>query len=217
MADSDNDNKHSWLQGGGTQSDKIAEQYDRWAETYDTDLQKWQYRAPSEAAKLLRPRVGLSASILDAGCGTGLTGKALKDLGYSNITGIDISAHSLRLAEQTGVYNNLKQHDLQIQPLPFEDAAFTSLICVGVLTYIEHPQALLEEFCRLVQPDGHLVFTHREDLARKQKFREILTDIETQGYWQKLEVSTPQLYLPNNEDFGDKITIVYYSYRVGSK
>ena len=36
--------------------------------------------------------------ILDAACGSGLTGTALRDLGYENIEGIDISAGLLALS-----------------------------------------------------------------------------------------------------------------------
>jgi len=37
--------------------------------------------------------------ILDFGCGTGLVGQCLNEMGYSNISGIDASEKMLELAE----------------------------------------------------------------------------------------------------------------------
>ena len=151
--------------------------------------------------------------ILDAGCGTGLTGTALKNTGYTRITGIDISANSLSLAHNTGAYERLAEQDLQRQPFPFKKGEFGGIICVGVLTYIEKPKALFEEFCRLVRPGGCIVFTHRDDLIKPYKYPEILLDLQERGCWKNLLTTEPKLYLPNNEDFADKVRVVYFLFR----
>jgi 2-polyprenyl-3-methyl-5-hydroxy-6-metoxy-1,4-benzoquinol methylase len=96
--------------------------------------------------------------ILDAGCGTGLTGNALKNMGYKDITGIDISRKSILLAQKAGAYSQLKQLDLQTQPFPFNQGEFDAVNCIGVLTNIKDPRPLFKEFCRIVRPSGYIVF-----------------------------------------------------------
>ena len=213
MNESNEAQDHSWLKSASTKSEEVAVNYDDWAEKYDADLEEWEYQAPAEAARLLKTYVPETGKILDAGCGTGLTGSALKNAGYIDITGIDISAKSLPIAEKTGAYSRVSQQDLQKQPFPFEPGEFDAINCVGVLTYIEDPKSLFEEFCRIVRPGGHIVFTHREDLIEPYGYPETLKALEEKGCWKKLLTSEPKPYLPQNEDFADHIKVVYFIYQ----
>jgi predicted TPR repeat methyltransferase len=43
-------------------------------------------------------------SILDLGCGTGLVGEQLHNLGYQNIHGLDLSQELLNVAHEKGIY-----------------------------------------------------------------------------------------------------------------
>ena len=74
--------------------------YRNWAGSYDADLPRMGYEAPKRAASIMVEQgVPFDAPILDAGCGTGLTGLELSKAGYSDITGIDLSLESLQAAE----------------------------------------------------------------------------------------------------------------------
>src|SRR6056297_847023 len=88
-------------------SGEIEKYYDDWATDYDRTLAEWRYEAPTRAAEILRARLGPDAVILDAGCGTGLTGKALADAGFTTFDGIDLSSRSLEGAAEHGVYRAL--------------------------------------------------------------------------------------------------------------
>jgi ubiquinone/menaquinone biosynthesis C-methylase UbiE len=202
------ENQPSWLKEGSTDSEEVADFYDTWAETYDEHLKDWDYRAPTYAAKLLKQYVSTEQAILDAGCGTGLTGKALHLAGYENISGIDISATSLSKADQLNVYSSLLAHDLQ-QPLPFHDNNYDALICIGVLTYIENCQSLLKEFCRIVKPGGHIAFSQRSDLFDARHFPDIIAALEQEDIWENIKISSPQAYLPKNKDFSDKVQAIF--------
>lgn len=195
-------------------SSEIERYYDKWAAAYDDDLRDWNYQAPREAAALLRQAVPLDGRILDAGCGTGLTGAALSALGYQRISGLDISQASLALAQQTGAYETLTQVDLTALPLPYETNAFAGVQCVGVLTYVPDTNAILREFCRIVQPGGAIVFTQRDDLFIQRNDAQVLQTLEEEGLWQKLSLSVPHPYLPKNADYADKIQVLYCLYRV---
>ena len=55
-------------------------------------------------ARLIDAMAGRGARILDAGCGTGLTGPQLKALGYSNLAGLDLSDDMLKVAAGRQAY-----------------------------------------------------------------------------------------------------------------
>ena len=151
--------------------------------------------------------------MLDAGCGTGLAGAALAAEGFRNITGLDISAESVKLALGRGVYESVHEGDLQ-QPLPFADKSFDALTCVGVLTYVEEVSATFRDFCRLVRPSGHIVFTSRDDLYFERNYDALTASLVQAGSWRELHRSAPGPYLPNNEEFGDSIRVIYCAFEV---
>ncbi len=111
------------------------ELFDNWASTYDHDLiDDLGYVADVEACRQLVSLVtDRQARILDAGCGTGLVGRRLRQAGYTNIHGNDYSAKMLDEARGTGAYQSLEQHDLT---LPVEaDHPYDAAIVVGVFAF----------------------------------------------------------------------------------
>ncbi|MBD3307931.1 methyltransferase domain-containing protein [candidate division KSB3 bacterium] len=203
----------SWVAEGSTESQEVAAYYDQWAQTYDTTLAQWQYTAPQETARILGEYAPLTSRILDAGCGTGLTGKALQDQGYTRIVGLDISADSLTYAHQCGAYTELLHHDLQQQPFPCEPNSFDALVCIGVLAYIDDVLPLLREWCRLVRAGGYILFSQRTDLFAQHEYPRLLACLEREGLWQRVLISDPARYLPHNPDFGDRILVQYCLYQ----
>jgi len=82
--------------------------YDDWAESYDTDLRENDYRTPARCAEALaRVLVDRDAPILDFACGTGISGAALKEAGFTTIDGTDISDGMLEKAREKGAYRDL--------------------------------------------------------------------------------------------------------------
>jgi len=82
--------------------------YADWAGTYDADVTGWGYATPARLAMALR-RAGANPAkpVLDYGCGTGLSGMALKAVGFSQVDGTDISPEMLEKAEARGVYSHI--------------------------------------------------------------------------------------------------------------
>jgi 2-polyprenyl-3-methyl-5-hydroxy-6-metoxy-1,4-benzoquinol methylase len=201
---------HSWLKRGGTSSGEVAKTYDDWAASYERTLADWDYRAPADAAQLLRARAPAGAAILDAGCGTGLTGMALRRAGFRGpIDGIDISLPSLREAEKHGLYRTLEPADLQQPPLAVADAAYDALICIGVLTYVRDSAACLREFARIVRPGGTVLISQRDDLFADRAFAATISALAGAGVFSGAAISGPQPYLPANPDFGADIQVIY--------
>lgn len=192
-------------------SDDVAEYYDDWAEDYDQTLAQWRYEAPDQAAARLRAALDADSVILDAGCGTGLTGKALAGAGFGTIDGMDVSRRSLAVAEKLGVYRSLEHVDMQKLPLPCRDDSYDGLVCVGVLTYVPDSSAILEEFCRIVKPGGVMILTQRSDLLVERDFPATLEALRREGRLNEAQVSEPMPYLPENEEFRDEIKVHYIS------
>ncbi|HET7411581.1 MAG TPA: class I SAM-dependent methyltransferase [Pararhizobium sp.] len=208
--------KHEWLKRGSVESGEVRAYYDDLAASYDRQLDDWHYRAPDEAAAMLKACTPPDASIFDAGCGTGLTGAALKAAGFTGpIDGGDLSSKSVALAKARGVYRSVSVMNFQEMPLPVAEKAYDAAICVGVLTYIPDAGRLMRDFCRLVKPGGAVLFTHREDLFRSQDYEPMLAGLEAEGLWTRLTVTEPQPYLPCNPDFAEEIGVVFGLFRVG--
>jgi len=73
---------HAGLRDLPRDSEVVADYYDNWANDYDRTLRQWQYEAPERVAERLRAERAPQAVILDAGCGTGLSGRALAAAGW---------------------------------------------------------------------------------------------------------------------------------------
>lgn len=81
--------------------------YAKWAVSYDADLIEAGYESPRRIAEALAKFANLKTSILDFGCGTGLSGKALYDIGFKKLDGMDISTEMLEIAKVRGLYDQL--------------------------------------------------------------------------------------------------------------
>ena len=203
------------LKLGSTTTAAIEHYYNAWAKGYDRDIRDWSYRAPEEAAAQLAPHLPNNhPRVLDIGCGTGLVAEALLEVCGCSITGIDISEVSLELAQQRGIYRELRRCDLQNLPLPFAGDSFDAAVSIGVMTYIADPAPLLADLCRLVRSNGHILFTHRNDNWQEQGFNELMIDMEARNLWKVLHISEPHAYLPGNKDFATNIKVIFALSRV---
>ncbi len=204
-----------WGKGYSTDSSTVERDYDKFAETgtYDETFDEWGYVGPDTAAVILRNYVPLGSRVLDAACGSGLTGIALRRLGYTGITGIDISSSLLALADQTGAYERVERVDMQVFPLPFADDEFDAVNFIGALTYFETGE-ILRELCRIVRSGGHVVFSQRDDIMRERGYDAVLDGLERDGVWRRVFGTEPMPYLPHHPDYGDHIKVQYFVYEV---
>jgi len=201
--------KYDWAASPSTDAHEVMRQYDEFAPVYDeTLLRKWGYQAPATAAELLARHVALGSTVLDAGCGTGLTGRELQRVGFRTVHGADISKPSLQVAASKGVYRSVVRVDL-LKPLPFRSGTFDAAICVGVLSYITGDQ-MLRELCRVTRRGGAILLSHRTDLIAARSFGDLLRRLEADGLWSPLAQSSPLPYLPGHPDFGARINVQYF-------
>jgi len=132
--------------------------YDQWSEVYDEELTEHNYRQPSRCAERLDALLpDRDTRILDAGCGTGLSGMALAERGYRFVDGCDFSLKMLEKAFARGVYSKTFLADLNAPLLGVHDASYGAVTAVGVFSFGHvRPDAVLE-FLRVLVPGGPLV------------------------------------------------------------
>jgi len=202
----------------GTSPEANQKLYDDWAQKYEEDVRTWGYTMPEDCAKILKKycpedRVK-DFEVLDAGAGDGLSGKAITDLGFENVTGIDLSPELIKIAQENKIYKKAEVADLS-KPLPYADGQFDAITVVGVMTYLEPDGCCLDEFCRVVKPGGLVIFTHRTD--KVDQWTDAHEKFISDGKWEKVEITDPLPYLPQNPEYADKIKVIIHVFRVAEE
>ena len=151
-----------------TQQDTDA-YYSAWAASYDDELTSQRYRTPQRCAEALAQFVELAEPVLDIGCGTGLSGKALATQGFSNLTGHDVNEDMLALARDAGVYREVGLTDVA-NPFPFEAGTFAALAAVGVIGVGAAPLSLLSQALDALAPGGCIVFSFNDHALKLPEF-----------------------------------------------
>jgi predicted TPR repeat methyltransferase len=174
--------------------DSLETLYDSWAETYDADLIGTGYlHTPIITGLVCRHVLRKGAAILDAGVGTGNTGAVLNLLGYNNLTGLDMSEGMLEKARARECYADLRKGILG-EPLDFLDRSFDAIISTGTFTLGHAPAHAFDELARVLEKDGHLIFTVGTMIWEEQGFRAKLESLVDSRKLMHVE-STP-IYRP---------------------
>jgi predicted TPR repeat methyltransferase len=166
----------------------LASRYDEWAEDYEDDMLSLGYAIPAVAAGFVGCYVPFGGTVLDAGAGTGLFGSILRVLGYEDLVGIDISERMLEKAGEKDAYHRLHRMVLG-EPLGFDTSSFSAAVSVGVFTTNHAPPEALDELVRVVEPDGWVIFSVRDDVYRKEGFEEKQALLEEEGRWLRVTMS----------------------------
>lgn len=168
--------------------EELAEAYREWAASYDGDLlDKLDYVAPAQASRILSVHLEeLDGLILDAGCGTGLVGLCLKELGYRRVEGLDYSSEMLDQAREKNIYRRLFQADLTGR-LALEDARYAAIISVGTFTCGHVGPQAFSELLRITRPGGLICFTVRDRAWDDDGYQEVIEEHAAAGRWQLLE------------------------------
>ena len=134
--------------------------FDKYAYKFDQSLVvKLSYDIPKIITQLAVEKHGSSSlgSILDLGCGTGLTGEKVRPH-CTNLEGIDLSKKMLEIAKSRNVYNKLEHIDI-VGYLSSAELDFDYFIATDVFIYVGD----LSEVFRLIKArnkkPGKLIFS----------------------------------------------------------
>ncbi|HEY0837714.1 MAG TPA: tetratricopeptide repeat protein [Azospirillum sp.] len=136
----------------------VRQTFDLFAPAFEQTLAGLGYRAPELLAAAVRAEgVGRGATILDAGCGTGLCGPLLRPLAR-RLVGVDLSPGMLGRAYGRGLYDELCEAELGAF-LAGRPEAFDLIIAADVLCYFGALDTVLAAAARALRPGGLLAFT----------------------------------------------------------
>ena len=134
--------------------------FDQFSTDYDTRMiGQLGYRAPQilrELADLVMAgRDGIS--ILDLGCGTGLSGAAFADLA-SRLDGVDLSPAMIEKARARNIYDSLSVADIDTC-LTGVGRKYDLILAADTLVYLGDLTALFAGVARTLLPGGHFLAT----------------------------------------------------------
>lgn len=174
---------------GADTPETLAQAYAAWAATYDSETASLGYLLPFLiAAWVARYVPAAEGPLLDAGCGTGLSGPSLKALGYGDLAGLDLSDDMLKIAGSRNAYRELKQAMLG-GPLPWPDGRFRAFFSTGVFTISHAPASGLHELVRITKKGGHAIFTVRDQVFESGGFQAVFDELTQAGKWRLVEQS----------------------------
>lgn len=170
-------------------NEQTLNHYRSWAETYDKEVSEVNgYAQPQRVAEMatqLQPNQ--DARILDAGCGSGLSGEALKAAGFNNIDGCDFSPEMLEKSLEKGCYSKLFEADLNATIPDTADESYDMATCVGVFSFGHVYPDACDELLRVLKPGGHLVIALNEPYWDKGDLSQKLDQLSATGIIDVLE------------------------------
>ncbi len=148
--------------------------YADWAESYDADVRDWGYATPARIALALRQSgANVEKPVLDFGCGTGLSGMALKSVGFDVIDGTDISPEMLAQAEARGIYRQVWLGETgtlgHIRRGDYPIIAATGVISLGAA-----PPETLDLLIEALAPGGLLAFSYNDATLKDRAYTDRL-------------------------------------------
>jgi SAM-dependent methyltransferase len=166
------------------QDDSSRDVYDDWSQYYDDHLlTEFGYISPDvAAAELARHLQQHDLEIIDFGCGTGLVGAALREQGFVNVDGVDISTGMLEQARSKQVYRNLLCADLTAR-IPLDDDAYAAGLCVGSLGAGHVGARHVPEMLRPIRRGGQFVLTMNGSYYQSGGFEQAFRQMQDDGLW----------------------------------
>ena len=114
----------------------------------------------------------LNCKILDVGSGTGLGGKHLRELKYTNVDALEPSEGSNDVARSKGLYKKFIAERLEPgKQVSISSDTYDAVVCIGVFTE-GHVKAegAMDEMARVVRSGGLVCFSIREDLLSDEEY-----------------------------------------------
>lgn len=139
----------------------VRETFDHFAENFDKQLlEDLDYRAPALVHDLYCracPDAHENLDILDAGCGTGLSGVDFRPHAR-RLVGVDLSPEMLKIAKARGIYDELLEEEIAAC-LRARAGSFDLVTAADVFCYIGDLGETLAAAALALRSGGHLVFS----------------------------------------------------------
>jgi predicted TPR repeat methyltransferase len=142
--------------------------FDQHAEAFEDILvEQLGYAVPMMVRQRLQTlELGPFKRLLDLGCGTGLTGEALRDM-VEDMTGIDLSENMVELAHEKDVYETLYVAEVEDFLEDNDEEAFDIITATDVLPYLGALEPLFFGAAENLDAGGLFIFSS-ETLSDEQ-------------------------------------------------
>lgn len=147
--------------------------YRDWAAHYDADLTARGYHTPRRIAESLRDHLPPDALILDFGCGTGLSGLALRAAGFTAIHGTDVTQEMLDRAQDRAVYDKIWRGSPGTTPA--QPGTYRAIIAAGVISLGAAPAETLTHVIDALAPDALFAFSFNDPTLAEGSYDRTLT------------------------------------------
>src|SRR5262249_51635699 len=138
--------------------DYVRKLFDDSAETFESNLEQLDYRAPQAVAQALTVRAdGKFPTVLDGGCGTGLCGPLIRALCW-HLVGVDLSEKMIEQAQARECYDELIASELTAF-LHWRVRAFDAVVSADTLVYFGALDELFAAASDSLRERGLLIFT----------------------------------------------------------
>lgn len=140
--------------------EKIIAAYEDLADSYNAMIDHKPHNAYYDRPNTLKLISEVQGKvILDAACGPGKYAEILMGQG-ATVTGFDISPKMIGLAkERNNDLGTFFVHDMSNTFDMLEDATFDVVVCALAMHYLEDWNVAIQEFHRVLKPDGSLVIS----------------------------------------------------------
>ena len=195
--------------------------YAKWAGSYDRDFIQANGYVYHENVVAIFLGAGGSAggAVLDVGCGTGIVGVALGDMGEATVDGIDISPEMLEQARAkqtvygTPDYRNLVAADLT-DSIPLGDDTYNGIISTGTFTHGHLGPEALDELVRVAAPSAVCAIGVNAEHWTELSFDRWFADRSRDGLITSPEVVNVSIYeAMEGEHAGDRSNVAVFQVR----
>ena len=134
-----------------------------WSELYagsDVLAMVHRYRTSLALRWIDELRLPAASRVIEVGCGAGVMSTELGGRGFDVEATDPVEAMLDRArarAVQAGVADHIRFSPADVHDLSFDDGAFDLVVGLGVLPWIDRPEAALAEIARVLAPGGHLI------------------------------------------------------------
>ncbi|XP_015785927.1 uncharacterized protein LOC107363246 [Tetranychus urticae] len=173
--------------------EECTKMYADWSDKYEEDMPGCGYNAPQgAAAKFNELNLPKDSKILDCGAGTGLLGKALTELGYTNLEALDGCEKMAEKAKEKNIYKKITISYVGPEiELPLEPESYDALIMVGVFCPGHFPLHIgtFKQFLKVLKKGGIITwamanpdrYAERDETYANNGFQKIMDSLVAEG------------------------------------